>query len=435
MTEEEIRASALAWRDGDPDETTRTELTALLAKPLADTDLADRFAAPLEFGTAGLRGVIGAGPNRMNRAVVRRTSAGLRCLRPRSCTRRAHQGRRHRLRRSHPQPRDGRGTPPGSSPPPALPAKLFSHVAATPLTSFATKHHGAAAGVMVTASHNPAEYNGYKVYWTNSAQIIPPTDEGIAAAIAQIGPAKDVPLLSLDECEGEGPAHVSRRGDGARVPRRHRQARRPRRWRPRAPHRLHRHARRRERPRHARLRRGQLHQRRLGAGAGQAGREVPHRRLSQSGREGGDGPVAGARPPDESGAGARQRSRCRSPRRRHPRGVVADRVSAAHRQPGGRPRRHVSSHRSPDHRQARDCSPRSCRRPCSATSAPSLACTTRRRSPASSGSPTAPCTSRRPRATPSSSATRRRSATPSATSCATRTASAPPASSPRWRRS
>ncbi len=203
MNEAAIRARALAWKDGDPDQTTRDELAALLEKPFADTDLADRFAASLEFGTAGLRGVIGAGPNRMNRAVVRRTSAGLAAYVlahvPDARTRGIVIGYDGRTL-SREMAEDSAGVFAAAG----VPAKLFSHVAATPLTSFATKHHGAAAGVMVTASHNPAEYNGYKVYWTNSAQIISPIDAGIAAAIDEIGAAKDVPLLSLAEATSKG---------------------------------------------------------------------------------------------------------------------------------------------------------------------------------------------------------------------------------------
>jgi phosphomannomutase len=198
MNEAEIRAQALAWKDGDPDETTRAELAALLEKPFADTDLADRFAASLEFGTAGLRGVIGAGPNRMNRAVVRRTSAGLAAYVlahvPDARTKGIVIGYDGRTL-SREMAEDSAGVFAAAG----VHAKLFCHVAPTPLTSFATKHHGAAAGVMVTASHNPAEYNGYKVYWTNSAQIIPPTDGGIAEAIERIGAAKDVPMLTVAE--------------------------------------------------------------------------------------------------------------------------------------------------------------------------------------------------------------------------------------------
>ena len=169
-----------AWSAADPDETTRAELQELLAAG-AFADLEDRFAGGLEFGTAGLRGVVGAGPNRMNRAVVRRATAGLAALpprhRPRRCpprcgrrprrapdepgVRRGHRGGARRC--GHPRP----GAPDGFTP--------------TPLCAFLVERLGAAAGVMVTASHNPPEYNGYKVYWGNGAQIIPPHDVGIAA--------------------------------------------------------------------------------------------------------------------------------------------------------------------------------------------------------------------------------------------------------------
>ncbi len=82
-------------------------------------------------------------------------------------------------------------------------AHLFEDFAPTPLTAFAVGNLGAAAGVMVTASHNPGQYNGYKVYWQNAAQIIPPTDVGIAAQIAAAPPAKDVPRMPIDRARGE----------------------------------------------------------------------------------------------------------------------------------------------------------------------------------------------------------------------------------------
>src|SRR5205807_7697420 len=75
-----------------------------------------------------------------------------------------------------------------------IPAMVFPGVVPTPVTAFATLHLKAAAAVMVTASHNPPEYNGYKVYWGNGAQIIPPHDQGIAAAIEKVEPAREVKL-------------------------------------------------------------------------------------------------------------------------------------------------------------------------------------------------------------------------------------------------
>jgi phosphomannomutase len=92
-------------------------------------------------------------------------------------------------------------------------AHLFEDVAPTPLTAFAVIDLGAAAGVMVTASHNPPEYNGYKVYWENGAQIIPPQDHGIAAAIDRVGALSEVPRVSLDE--GAASGRLERLGEAA----------------------------------------------------------------------------------------------------------------------------------------------------------------------------------------------------------------------------
>jgi phosphomannomutase len=200
---EQLLARAEAWRQGDPDPAAAAELGAFLEKvrsnqPGAEAELRDRFSGPLEFGTAGLRGVIGAGETRMNRAVVRRATAGL---------------ARYLLahvpdvkQRGVVVGRDGRkmsvefaDDTAGVLAAHGIPALFFTHVAPTPLTAFATLHLKAAAAVMVTASHNPPEYNGYKVYWANGAQIIPPHDTGIAAEIAKVGPARDVKVLSPGE--------------------------------------------------------------------------------------------------------------------------------------------------------------------------------------------------------------------------------------------
>ena len=109
-----------------------------------------------------------------------------------------------------------------------IPAHVFPALAPTPLAAFATLHLNAAAGVMVTASHNPPEYNGYKVYWGNGAQIIPPHDKGIAAAIAAVEPANQVRLLTPADARARGPLERSARRRGRRLPRRHPRAARAR---------------------------------------------------------------------------------------------------------------------------------------------------------------------------------------------------------------
>ncbi len=197
-----LRERAEAWRQADPDPATQAELAELLAR--GDwPELADRFAGDLEFGTAGLRGVLGAGPNRMNRAVVRRTTAGLaRYLKehvPDAAARGVVVGRDAR-RLSAELAEDTAAVLAAEG----IPAHVFGPPVPTPLTAFAALHLNAAAAIMVTASHNPPEYNGYKVYWGNGAQIIPPHDTGIAAAIARVEPANRVPVLSGADARSRG---------------------------------------------------------------------------------------------------------------------------------------------------------------------------------------------------------------------------------------
>ncbi|ADO74135.1 phospho-sugar mutase [Stigmatella aurantiaca] len=197
-----LREQAEAWRKADPDPSTAEELGRVLAENNA-ADLADRFAGNLEFGTAGLRGVLGAGPNRMNRAVVRRTSAGLaRYLKaqvPEAVSRGVVIGRDGR-RMSAEFAEDTACVLAAEG----IPALVFPGLVPTPLTAFATLRLGACAAVMVTASHNPPEYNGYKVYWGNGAQIVPPHDQGIAAAIDAVEPANQVRLLPPAEARARG---------------------------------------------------------------------------------------------------------------------------------------------------------------------------------------------------------------------------------------
>ena len=202
MSNTQLREQAEAWREADPDPNTAEELSRLL---IADdeADLADRFAGNLEFGTAGLRGVLGAGPNRMNRAVVRRTTAGLaRYLKahvPDVATRGVVVGRDGR-RMSEEFAEDTACVLAAEG----IPALVFPSLVPTPLTAFATLRLNAAAAIMVTASHNPPEYNGYKVYWGNGAQIIPPHDKGIAAIIDTVEPANRVSLTTQAEARAKG---------------------------------------------------------------------------------------------------------------------------------------------------------------------------------------------------------------------------------------
>jgi phosphomannomutase len=187
-----LDAAVRTWLAEDPDPDTRTELTALLeADDVAE--LTDAFSGRLEFGTAGLRGKLGPGPNRMNRAVVRRAAAGLgRYLLdtdPDAKTRGVVIGFDAR-RKSDAFADDTAAVLAGAG----IATYLLPRPLPTPVLAFAIRHLDCAAGVMVTASHNPPADNGYKVYLGDGAQIVPPADAEISAAIEAVGPLSAVPL-------------------------------------------------------------------------------------------------------------------------------------------------------------------------------------------------------------------------------------------------
>ncbi|GAA1760286.1 phospho-sugar mutase [Nonomuraea bangladeshensis] len=177
---------ALAWLAQDPDPDTRAELGTLIEREYLD-ELQDRFGAKLEFGTAGLRGELGAGPNRMNRVTVMRAAAGLAAvLGPGKHVVIGYDARH----KSDVFARDTAAVLTGAG----LHATLLPCPLPTPVLAFAVRHLGADAGVTVTASHNPPRDNGYKVYWSDGSQIVPPIDSRISAAIDAVGPVDQLPL-------------------------------------------------------------------------------------------------------------------------------------------------------------------------------------------------------------------------------------------------
>ena len=192
---------AMNWLARDPDPRTREELQHLIDEGMHD-ELEDRFTQRLEFGTAGLRGKVGCGPNRMNRLVIQETATGL-----------GHYLIEHVANatiRGVVVGYDGRLDSKQfaidtASVLTALGIKVYltSNVAATPIVAFGIEHFNAAGAVVVTASHNPPEYNGFKVYWENGAQIIPPHDAGIAGEI-DVASTKPNPLMSLSDAEAQG---------------------------------------------------------------------------------------------------------------------------------------------------------------------------------------------------------------------------------------
>jgi phosphomannomutase len=243
MNEAELRDAVEAWIADDPDAGDRAELKALLHRAFAAAspadgasrgdgggagalaELRDRFAGRLEFGTAGLRGVVAAGPNRMNRAVVRAATAAVAGWLLGSGSAGAFRA---------PEEADV----PGGGAGPAVSVVVgggagravsvvvgcdarhrsaeFADEAArvlagagvtvhmlpqpgpTPLLAFAVRHLGTSAGVMITASHNPAADNGYKLYLGDGAQVIPPVDAEIEARIASLGPLSRIPVADAD---------------------------------------------------------------------------------------------------------------------------------------------------------------------------------------------------------------------------------------------
>lgn len=181
-------AAASDWTAQDPDPQTREELDTLIRRVGADpagsaaAELADRFAGRLSFGTAGLRGVMGAGPNRMNRVVVQQTARGIAehlcAVAARPTTVVGYDGRRN----SRVFAQDVAQILAGSG----IATVLLPRPLPTPVLAFAVRELHATAGIMVTASHNPAQDNGLKVFRgqdSHGSQIVPPEDGQIAAAI------------------------------------------------------------------------------------------------------------------------------------------------------------------------------------------------------------------------------------------------------------
>lgn len=193
----QLARAARAWLAEDPDPDTRAELDRLL-KTGDEHGLADRFSGRLEFGTAGLRGAMGTGPNRMNVVTVRYAAAGLANYLVDSLPGSLDQGvaigydARHRSDRFAWESAlvlAGAG----------LRVRVLPRPLPTPILAHAVRHLGCAAGIMVTASHNPAGDNGYKVYGSDGAQIVPPVDRAISAAIASVRSLRDIPLAAPDD--------------------------------------------------------------------------------------------------------------------------------------------------------------------------------------------------------------------------------------------
>ena len=224
----DLKALVQAWIDQDPDEVTRFELLELLSRDdeASSIELSDAFRAPLEFGTAGLRGKLGGGPNRMNRVVVIQAAAGL----AQYLLDQGLQGQSVVIGF------DGRFNSEvfASDTAQVMAAAgfiplIFDHVVPTPVLAFAIRDLRCCAGVMVTASHNPPQDNGYKVYLGDGRQIVSPVDGEISQRIRRITDVRNVQMKvdstivsadveeryieSLAVAINAGPTTAAQRGD------------------------------------------------------------------------------------------------------------------------------------------------------------------------------------------------------------------------------
>lgn len=191
----EITARVKFWLSDEFDPATREEINSLIQQGNRD-ELIHRFYTDLDFGTGGLRGIIGAGTNRMNKYVVRMTTQGLAnyiLQQTQTAAERkiviAYDSRHY----SREFAEETAAVMAGNG----IKAYMFEDLRPTPELSFAVRRLQAIAGVVITASHNPKEYNGYKVYWSDGAQIVPPHDAKIIAEVRKIRSIREVKRLEF----------------------------------------------------------------------------------------------------------------------------------------------------------------------------------------------------------------------------------------------
>ncbi|MBR3397279.1 MAG: phospho-sugar mutase [Lachnospiraceae bacterium] len=188
-----------AWLE-DPyfDEETKKELRSIAGD---EKEIEERFYTELEFGTAGLRGIIGAGTNRMNKYTVRKATQGLANYIILTGNKEKGVAVSYDSRHMSPEFADEAALCLAAN---GIRAYVFTSLRPTPELSFAVRYYGCTAGINITASHNPAEYNGYKVYWEDGAQITPPHDTGIMAEVKKISGYGSVRTMDKKEALQQG---------------------------------------------------------------------------------------------------------------------------------------------------------------------------------------------------------------------------------------
>ena len=180
------------------DEATKQELLSIKDD---ENEIKERFYADLEFGTAGLRGIIGAGTNRMNVYVVRKTTQGLANYISKQNAADKGVAIAFDSRRMSTEFANEAALCLAAN---GIKAYIFDALRPTPELSFAVRHLGCTAGINITASHNPPEYNGYKVYWADGAQITPPHDSGIMAEVKAVTDYNEVKTMNRDQAIAAG---------------------------------------------------------------------------------------------------------------------------------------------------------------------------------------------------------------------------------------
>ena len=197
--EQDYRSRAQSWLEGDFDEQTKAAVRELAKDPKA---LEDAFYRNLEFGTGGLRGVMGVGTNRMNKYTVGMATQGLANYMKKNvggklsvCVSYDSRNNSHDFAKITADVLSANG----------IHVYLYSQIHPVPLLSYAVRYKKATAGVMITASHNPKEYNGYKVFWSDGAQITAPVDKDIVAEVAKISDPSEVKFVPGADAGGIEP--------------------------------------------------------------------------------------------------------------------------------------------------------------------------------------------------------------------------------------
>lgn len=180
------------------DAQTKEELKAIAGN---DSEIKERFYKELEFGTGGLRGIIGAGTNRLNKYTVGKATQGLANYIKKEGTQEKGVAIAYDSRNMSPEFAQIAGLVLAAN---GIPAYVYPELRPTPMLSFAVRHLGCTAGIVVTASHNPPEYNGYKVYWADGGQVPPPRDSEIIDEVNAVASYSDIQTMELEDAVAAG---------------------------------------------------------------------------------------------------------------------------------------------------------------------------------------------------------------------------------------